>query len=181
MASIIDLLQHDHRRVETLFTDYELAQDPGRKDEIAREVTRELSIHAAVEELLVYPAVRNKVDNGSELADHAIDEHQTVKEILADIEKLDATDPQLHERFTLLMAEIRKHVSEEEGEVLPALAQAMPAERLQGMGELAENMKGLMPTHPHPNVPGTATAQLLAGPLASVADRLRDFVGSMRR
>jgi hypothetical protein len=35
---------------------------------------------------------------------------------------------------------------------------------LDRMGELFEKMKPLLPTHPHPSVPGNATAQLLAGP-----------------
>jgi hypothetical protein len=44
-----------------------------------------------------------------------------------------------------------------------------------------ERARGLMPTHPHPNLPGTAVAQLLAGPLASMADHVRDFVDSLKR
>lgn len=47
------------------------------------------------------------------------------------------------------------------------------------MGRLAEKIKPLLPTHPHPLVPGAATAQLLAGPLLSVADHLRDFLGKL--
>jgi hemerythrin superfamily protein len=180
MPNIVDLLVQDHRKVDTLFTDYEIAQDAARKEEVAREVTRELSMHAAVEELLVYPAVRNRAENGSQLADHAIEEHQEVKELLADLEKMQPSDPAFHARFTALMKSVREHVGEEEGELLPALTRSMDQERLESLGELAQTTKSLMPTHPHPRVPGTATAQLLAGPLASVADRIRDFVGSVR-
>jgi hypothetical protein len=47
------------------------------------------------------------------------------------------------------------------------------------MGRLAERIKPLLPTHPHPLVPGAATAQLLAGPLLSVADHVRDLLGKL--
>jgi len=60
--------------------------------------------------------------------------------------------------------------------VLPSLRAGVDAQRLERMGELFEQMKPMLPTHPHPLVPGTATAQLLAGPLASVADRIRDLL-----
>src|SRR5947209_4174308 len=39
-----------------------------------------------------------------------------------------------------------------------------------------EKAKSLVPTHPHPLVPGTATAQLVAGPWASIVDHVRDLV-----
>jgi hypothetical protein len=45
------------------------------------------------------------------------------------------------------------------------------------VGTVAEKAKGLVPTHPHPLVPGTATAQLVAGPWAAVVDKVRDLLG----
>jgi hypothetical protein len=42
-------------------------------------------------------------------------------------------------------------------------------QRREQMGDLFQRIKPLLPTHPHPLVPGTATAQLLVGPLASIA------------
>ena len=42
---------------------------------------------------------------------------------------------------------------------------------------MVEHAKVVAPTHPHPLVPGTATAQLAAGPWASVIDKVRDLFG----
>jgi hypothetical protein len=75
-----------------------------------------------------------------------------------------------------LQQAVEHHVEEEETSVLPSLRAGVDAQRLERMGELFEQMKPMLPTHPHPLVPGTATAQLLAGPLASVADRIRDLL-----
>ena len=89
---------------------------------------------------------------------------------------MSAGDDRRDDKVRELQQAIEHHVDEEEGTLLPSLRTRMDAERLEQMGELFERMKPLLPTHPHPLVPGTATAQLLAGPLASVADRIRDFV-----
>lgn len=56
-----------------------------------KDIVRELSIHVAVEEQALYPAMRPSLPNGDEKVDHAIDEHQQVKEILVE---LDGADPE---------------------------------------------------------------------------------------
>ena len=87
-----------------------------------------------------------------------------------------ADDPGRDAKVLELQQAVDHHVQEEEGELLPTLRTGLDADRLERMGELFEQMKPLLPTHPHPLVPGTASAQLLAGPLASVADRIRDLL-----
>ena len=180
MSDVITALMEDHQTVERLFTDFETSQLEERKEAVVKEVIRELSIHAAAEEQLVYPAIRLRLEDGSSQADHAIEEHQQVKRLLADLEKLSAGDPQFDATMRSLIQEVRSHVEEEERDILPKLREKMDAATLERMGDLMQKMKGLLPTHPHPMVPGTATAQLLAGPLASIADHLRDFVDGMR-
>jgi hemerythrin superfamily protein len=177
----IKQLTKDHRTVDDLFARFESASRPEEKQDVAREFIRELSIHAALEEQLVYPAIRLRLEGGSKMANHSIQEHQGVKRLLADLEKLKADNPKFQEKAEALMRDVRKHVAEEEGEIFPKLREATSAERLDRMGQLMERAKGLMPTHPHPLVPGTATAQLLAGPWASIADHIRDFAESLRR
>src|SRR3982751_787293 len=94
LMDIIDLLTNDHAEVNQLFGRFSQSSKPETKDELGKEIVHELSIHAAVEEQFVYPLVRRKVDGGDDLVDHAIEEHQEVKKLLADIEKLDASDAQ---------------------------------------------------------------------------------------
>src|SRR5438046_2330132 len=60
----ITLLITDHREVEQLFHQLE-SQPPGpSEDEPARQVTRELSVHAAIEEQVLYPAMRSALPDG---------------------------------------------------------------------------------------------------------------------
>jgi hemerythrin superfamily protein len=135
-----------------------------------------LAQHAAAEEILVYPTVRRTAEDGDGLADHSIDEHQEIKRLLSELDDLSADDPAQSATIDELERTVGEHVAEEESVVLPALRGRTDPERRERLGDLFEDTKPLLPTRPHPSVPGTASAQLLAGPLASVADRIRDFV-----
>ena len=176
MTDVTTIIENDHREVERLFAAYAAATTGDAKTQIIEQVRLALAPHAAAEEILVYPALRGVGGDGNEQANHAIDEHQDIKRLLSEVDKMSADDADRDAKVRELEQAVAHHVEEEEGEFLPSLRAGMSADRLEKMGELFSNMKPLLPTHPHPLVPGTATAQLLAGPLASVADRIRDFV-----
>jgi hemerythrin superfamily protein len=57
----IDLLKHDHRIVEQLFLDYEIAKSDEQRRGVVEILVRELSKHAALEELTVYDRARDRV------------------------------------------------------------------------------------------------------------------------
>ena len=173
---VIDLLTNDHAAVNALFGRFKQASKPETKQELANEIVHELSVHAAVEENFVYPLMRAKLDNGSEKADHAIEEHGEVKRLLADIEKLDPDNADFDKKMEKVTESVRHHVEEEEGELFPELRSNTSPDTREKMGSLVEKAKSVVPTHPHPLVPGTATAQLLAGPWASIVDHVRDLV-----
>ncbi len=79
-ADAIEMLMTDHREVEQLFHQYEAAtNNPGVAHHAAEDIIRKLSIHAAVEEQILYPAIARELIGGDEMASHAIDEHQEVK------------------------------------------------------------------------------------------------------
>jgi hypothetical protein len=52
------------------------------------------------------------VEGGGELADRSIHEHQDVKRLLSDIEKIDATKAESSRKMDELSAEVRRHVAE---------------------------------------------------------------------
>jgi hypothetical protein len=171
---VITIIENDHREVERLFAAYAAATGTDAKDRLLDDIRLALAPHAAAEEILVYPAVRTASPDGDEQAGHAIDEHHDIKRLLSEVDKMSADDPGRDAKVAELRASVDHHVREEEGEFLPSLRAGTTPEKLEQMGELFSRMKPLLPTHPHPLVPGTATAQLLAGPLASIADRIRD-------
>ena len=169
----ITLLTTDHQEVEQLFGQLE-SQPPGpSQDEPVREVIRELSGHAAIEEQVLYPAMRSALPDGDALVEEALQEHQQVKEALAAIERSDspnARDALLRQ----LMADVRHHVDEEEGELFPKLREAVGPEGLQDLGEKLAAAKKMAPTHPHPNAPNTPPGNIVGGAGAAVVDKVRD-------
>ena len=174
---ITELLINDHHEVNQLFGRFSRASKPETLDELAKQIIHELSVHAAIEEQFVYPVVRVKVANGSRMADHGIEEHHEVKQLLVELEKGDASTAGFAETMKKVASAVHDHVGDEEGEVLPALREATGDGLRDKLGALAEGAKSLVPTHPHPLVPGKATAQMVAGPWASLLDRTRDLVG----
>lgn len=175
--NVIDLLENDHREVDDLFRRVNLSEKADTIDELTKQTVHDLSVHAAVEEQFIYPLIRVKVEGGSAKADEAIDEHQQAKRLLADLEKLDAGSAEHSTAMQELIATIRHHVEEEEGDVFPELRASVDDSTLDKLGTLVEQARKVVPTHPHPLVPGTATAQLVAGPWAATVDKVRDLLG----
>ena len=175
-VNAVHLLLQDHREVEQLFSRIEAAGGAG-PDEAVQEVVRELSVHAVIEEQVLYPAIREKVPGGDQLADHAIEEHQAAKELLAQIDGTDGSDGDAIERRSLLarlMREVRSHVEEEEADLFPKLQAAFGPQEQQEMGQGMAEAKKMAPTRPHPNAPSTPPGNVVAGAAAAVVDRARD-------
>ena len=168
----IDVLKEDHRTVEGLFGRLESAIDQDTLD----KVVKELSVHAVVEEQILYPALRKELGEGDALAEHAIDEHQQVKEILAALEKQGADGPETPALLAELMANVREHVREEENQVFPALRASVSAEALAAMAQAIHSAKKAAPTRPHPHAPNTPPGNVIAGAPTALLDKARDKI-----
>ena len=121
-------------------------------------IIRELSIHAAIEEQVLYPAMRKALPDGETLVQEAIDEHQQVKETLAAIERAD-TPTERDPLLTRLIGNVRHHVEEEETELFPKLRASITVSELRDLGGKLASAKKLAPTHPHPKAPEHASGQ----------------------
>lgn len=173
---VIGVLTKDHREVEALFQRYERLGGKAEKSRrtIARKLVEELSKHAAAEEQVLYPALRSMLSNGEKMQKEGIDEHQTVKELLVDLNRLSPGDEEFDPKMRALIENVRHHVEEEEGEMLPKLAKAAGREQLQAMGQMIQAAKKIAPTRPHPHTPSTPPANVVVGAVAGVVDRVRD-------
>ena len=172
----ITMLTNDHREVERLYGEFKrtVADNGQRRQELANQIIQELSVHAVVEEQYLYPLTAEAVGNGEEMADHSLEEHQGIKDRLAELDGMEASDPGYEGKLDQVMAEVTHHVEEEEGELFPRLRQAVGAERLQEAGEKMRRAKSVAPTRPHPNAPDTPPGNKILGAFAAVADKIRD-------
>lgn len=171
----IQLIQRDHREVERLFKEHERAERAGdsrREGEIVRELIRELSVHATIEEQFVYPALRQAGADTGVL--DALEEHHAVKLTLVELENLAPSSPRYAAKVRLLAENVRRHVEEEERELLPLLERTFEDERRRELASVLERAKRAAPTRPHPTAPDVPPGNFIAGAFAAVYDRSRD-------
>ena len=141
-----------------------------------QELVSELARHETAEEEVLYPAVRRSVDGGDDLADARREEEHKGERLLADLEKRDVGAPDWDASFQELQQAVLAHAEAEETEVFPRLREVTGREDLERMGKVLGLAKKVAPTHPHPNVPTSATAKAIAGPMAKVIDLTRDAI-----
>ncbi|WP_055491129.1 hemerythrin domain-containing protein [Streptomyces sp. TP-A0356] len=170
----IELLKHDHRKVEQLFRDYHAAADGTQRRAVVETLIRELSRHAALEELMLYPLAKKVLPGGAHEIHRYLAEHKAAKETLLALDKLPADDDRTGELVERLRREIEEHVREEEGGLMPQLRDAVSQRELDELGQLLVRARQTAPTRPHPHAPAEPPALSLAGPVAAAYDRLRD-------
>jgi hemerythrin superfamily protein len=180
----ITVLRDDHKRVESLFKQFEKLGEDGptqQKLRIVGEIVRELSVHAAVEEQAFYPAVRKNVPDADDTVLEGLEEHHIVKWTLSELDGMEGDEERFDAKVTVLIESVRHHVEEEEGEMFPKVREAMGRKALQELAETMERVRRSAPTHPHPKAPDEPPANLVAGAAAGLADRAADKSGLFGR
>ncbi|GAB3661341.1 hemerythrin domain-containing protein [Glycomyces tarimensis] len=174
-TDLIGVIIKDHREVEAAFAELENgAVLGGARKDLADHVIAELVRHSVAEEQFMYPAAREHLRDGDEIADHEIEEHAEAEEIMKRLEGLGPDDPDFEPRLSELMSSIRHHVEEEESDLLPRLREACSAEELRDLGHKVQKAKEFAPTRPHPSAPDKPPANLILGPGAGFIDKIRD-------
>ena len=122
----IALLKQDHRTVEDLFSNFEKASGEGRKQQLAERICLELSVHAAIEEEIFYPACEGKVEE--DLLKESYVEHDAAKLLIAEISAGSGEGDEFFDaKVKVLQEEIEHHVEEEEKRLEGLFSQARKA------------------------------------------------------
>jgi hemerythrin superfamily protein len=172
---MIDILVEDHREVEELFRELERpAPDNQRLEQLLTVAIAELVRHSVAEEIYLYPATREVLPDGDQIADREIAEHADAEETMKQLEELEAGVPQFRIELEKLITTVREHIADEETNLFPRLRQACSTEQLVDLGKKIERAKQIAPTRPHPSAPSTPPANMLLAPGAGLVDRVRD-------
>lgn len=137
----ISLLIEDHENVKKLFKKFDKlssAEDDG-KIQVANMICMELTIHAMVEEELFYPEVRLAIHD-DDLLNEAEVEHDSAKELIAQIQFMEPDNPMYDAKVTVLGEYIEHHVTEEEEEMFPKVRKAKQLD-LEELGEQMQMRK----------------------------------------
>ncbi|MCU1400059.1 MAG: hypothetical protein JWN62_3168 [Acidimicrobiales bacterium] len=177
----ITLLKNDHKTVEALFKRFEKAGDSAytEKRAIVDQIIEQLSIHAAIEEQIFYPAARSMVPATEDLALESLEEHHIVKWVLSELEGLDPRAERFDAKVTVLIENVRHHVEEEQTEFFPKVRDALSRTALGDLGDRLAEAKKTAPTHPHPRSPDAPPANGVVGAIAGVVDRVSDNVSGV--
>lgn len=115
----VTLLKQDHRLVAELIDEVEEAEGD-QLESIAERICALLTVHAQIEEELLYPAAREALDE-PDLVAEALVEHASAKDLIAKIEGMSSDDEEYKATVTVLGEYVKHHVKEEEGEMFPQL------------------------------------------------------------
>jgi hemerythrin superfamily protein len=136
----IDLLEQQHREVEELFDDFESAGEGAKKtkERLCREISNQLAIHAEIEEKLFYP--ESKQEDTEEILRESVEEHLSMKRILADLLDSGPEDEQFNAKVKVLKEQVEHHVEEEEKDLFPKVRKSLSKEELDDLGTRMRQM-----------------------------------------
>lgn len=174
----ITLLKNDHKTVEDLFKRFEKLGPRAVKSkrDVVDRIIRELSIHAVIEEMFLYPAVREAAD-GSDAASmvlESLEEHHIVKWVLSELEGMPADHERFDAKVTVLMENVRHHVEEEEKDLFRHVNKLIGRSQLDELGDAMAKAKKTVPTRPHPRSPDEPPGNVIAGAGAALMDKAVD-------
>ena len=176
----ITLLKQDHKTVEKLFKQFEKTTAPAEQRKLAERIVKELSVHAAIEEMVFYPAVRERVPQEEDTVLESLEEHHIVKWVLNELDDMKPDHERFKAKMTVLIENVRHHVEEEESELFPEVRKVIKRKELGELGDALEQAKKTAPTSPHPRAPDTPPANLVAGPTAAVVDKAKTATAKAR-
>jgi hemerythrin-like domain-containing protein len=185
MTDAFEVLAQDHAEVKQMLTQLEVravrqggadTEQLAQRKKLAEQLVIEESKHEAVEEMYFWPAVREHLAGGDELADTAIAQEQEGKEVLDKLDKLDAGDPEFEKLLAEFIRAGREHIDYEESQVWPGLRAALTEQQAEELGRKLKAGKKTAPTRPHPHTPATPGALKSTGPVAAAADKARDAI-----
>ena len=122
----IEMLTADHENVKKLFRQGERIEDDSEQlQALVDETCEALTEHAEIEEEFFYPALRET--DARDLVAEAEVEHNSAKQLIADLQGMDADDERYRATFKVLGEYVKHHVKEEENDIFP-LARASKAD-----------------------------------------------------
>ena len=145
-VGLVGALTYEHRRLQTMFDDLQLAMGAGEKRRRAEEVTAELVRHTMAEERYLYPAARRCAPDGPAVADRAVGAHAEVETLLRRLEETEVAHPRFDRLVTSLVSEVMAHVQVEEATLFPRLARHGDPAELAELGRRVRRARTAAPS-----------------------------------
>ena len=155
-TDVLELLTAQHAELDELFAAIE--EGKGSRRALFLQLADKLAAHATVEEKVFYPAVMAK--GTADQLNEAVQEHLSIKRILADLLALAVDNPEFLPKLKVLKEQVSHHAhEEEERRLFPKVRAMMSTDERAGLGnELLVMFEELVAAHPYKNVPAETDA-----------------------
>jgi hypothetical protein len=142
---LTELIAHDHQVIAGLLA---AVADTGRADRFptAHRLLDELATHTAAELQILYPALRDIVPGGVELANRGQTDHDTLRPLLVALEQAHPDDDAFDVVVGGLTVAFDGHVPPIENELLPALQAVVGEQTMLELGAVYASLKDNMPS-----------------------------------
>lgn len=137
-----ELLKKDHEKVSGIFEKLDKTTENGVKtrEELFAQLKTELDIHSQIEEQMLYPALKEAKET-HDITLEAIEEHNVVKQLLAELEELPKNDETWGAKLTVLKENVEHHVEEEEEEMFKDARKVLSSDELEELGARMQEAK----------------------------------------
>jgi hemerythrin-like domain-containing protein len=138
----IMLLERDHRQLEKLLDRAEKTDARSLKQRTAllRAITTALDLHEAIEEQVLYPALKAHAEARAIVLE-GYQEHHVADVIVAELHRMGKDDERWAAKLKVLKESIEHHIGEEEGEMFRTARAVMTRAELQRLGARMAAMK----------------------------------------
>jgi len=136
------LLETDHRRFEELLKQGEetTARAVKRRTALLDMLTAELNVHEAIEEKILYPALKSH-PQARDLVLEGYQEHHVADLIVKELHGLARDDEKWGAKFKVLKENIEHHIEEEEKNMFPTARGIMSREELNELGARMKTLR----------------------------------------
>ncbi|HEY8708604.1 MAG TPA: hemerythrin domain-containing protein [Burkholderiaceae bacterium] len=114
----VAMLKADHKKVSSLFEQFEKSRAASTKKKLISEICTELTVHTTLEEDIFYPAVKAALRD-RELVPEATVEHATVKDLIAQVKDVEPGGEEYDAKVKVMSEYVKHHVKEEQNDMFP--------------------------------------------------------------
>ena len=149
----IELLMQDHKLVKKLLEELSTTTERAvkKRAELLQRIEHELQVHTALEEDILYPAIKQA--GGKEEAKmyyEAKEEHRTVDSlVLPDLLHTETDTVAFAGRVKVMKELLEHHIEEEESELFPTAKKLLGKDVLEQLGQAMQAQKKMLKGTPH--------------------------------
>jgi len=131
-----EVVATEGRELEAVFGRIEAeTTGPDKRRRLVDQLLERLAAHVAARKEVLYPRISRDVPDGDSLVDLALLGLAQIERTSKEFAGLSDAEPSFHPLVTKLAQEVWEHLDDEEGEVLPALVDAIGSDEANELGD----------------------------------------------